>query len=200
MTKLRIGLREDHVDRGDTGARDEALPAVQHILDALELRRRAHRRAIGARAGLGESVRGEPLTAREPRQESLLLLVRSRQFDPERTELLHRDDQPTRRADLRQLLDHHERQQRALANPAVGLVEHDPEQVVVAKHLDDVPGELAALVDLGRPRRNPFTRDRAHELTNLALLVGQRIERHDRIVVAALRTFAYVERHLLEGA
>ena len=45
---------------------------------------------------------------------------------------------------------------------------------MLAEELDDVPGELVALVDLGRARRDPLARERAHEVAELALLVGQR--------------------------
>ena len=50
------------------------------------------------------------------------------------------------------------------------------EEVVLAEDLDDVPRELGGLVDLGRARRDPLARERAHELADLALLVGQRVE------------------------
>ena len=67
---------------------------------------------------------------------------RSRQLEAERAELLHREDQPARRADLRDLLDRDERQQRPGAGSAVLLVEEEPEDAVLAEELDDVPGEL----------------------------------------------------------
>ena len=125
---------------------------------------------------LGQRVRGEPFAARELRQEPLLLLLGAGELDPERAELLDGDDQPARRADLRQLLDRHERHQRARADAAVLLVVHDAEELVLAEDLDDVPRELGRLVDLGGARRDPLARDRAHELADLALLVGQRVE------------------------
>ncbi len=106
----------------------------------------------------------------------MLLLVGARQLDAERPELLHGDDQAARRADLRQLLDRHERHQRARADAPVLLVVHDPEQVVLAEELDDVPRELGGLVDLGGTRCDPLTRERANELADLTLLVRQRIE------------------------
>src|SRR4029079_1739800 len=64
------------------------------------------------------------------------------------------------------------------------LVEHDPEQVVLTEQLDDVPWKLRALVDLRRARGDPLARNRAHEVADLALLVGQRVEgAHGRSVV-----------------
>ena len=51
-----------------------------------------------------------------------------------------------------------------------------PEELVLAEELDDVPRELRRLVDLGRARRDPLARERPHELADLALLVGQRVE------------------------
>ena len=70
----------------------------------------------------------------------------------------------------------HEGHQRALADAAVLLVEQDAEEVVLAEDLDDVPRELAGLVDLGRARRDALARERPDELADLALLVVQRVE------------------------
>jgi hypothetical protein len=55
---------------------------------------------------------------------------------------------------------------------------------VLAEELDDVPGELVRGVDLGRARRDPLARDRAHEVTDLDLLVGEGLPRHARIVTS----------------
>src|SRR5438270_727504 len=78
-------------------------------------RRRPHRGAVGAGAGLRQCVRAQPLAAREPRQVALLLLVGAGELGPERAELLHGEDQPARRADLRDLLDRDQREQRPRA-------------------------------------------------------------------------------------
>ena len=176
MRGIRIRLRKDDVHRGDPGARDEALAAVQDVVVAVEPCRRPHRCAVGARLRLRQRIRGEPLAAGEPRQEALLLLVVPGKLDAKRAELLHREDQSARRADFRELFDEDEGEQRALPDPAVGLREEHPEEVVLAKELDDVPRELPARVDLRRPRRDPLAREHTHEIANLALLVGQRIE------------------------
>jgi len=54
----------------------------------------------------------------------------------------------------------------------------------IEEEVDDVPRKLGALVDLGRPRRDPLTRERADELADLALLVAQRVDDHAAIVGA----------------
>ena len=82
--------------------------------------------AVRAGAGLGQRVRGEPLARASRGRKRRLLLVGARELDRERAELLDREDQAARRADLRDLLDRDERQQRARADAAVLLVEHDP--------------------------------------------------------------------------
>src|SRR5205823_5619559 len=102
-------------------------------------------------------------------------LVRTVELDRERAELLDREDERARRAHLRDLLDRDERQQGARADAAMLLVEHDPEEPVRAVELDDVPRELGRAVDLRRPRRDPVTCERPHELANLALLRAQRL-------------------------
>ena len=70
----------------------------------------------------------------------------------------------------------------ALADPAVLLVVQHPEEVVLAEHLDHVPRKLGRLVDLRRPRRHPLPRDRPHQLADLALLVGEWVERAHSVV------------------
>ena len=42
------------------------------------------------------------------------------------------------------------------AGAAVALLEEEAEQALLAVQLDDVPGKLVRLVDLGRPRRDPL--------------------------------------------
>ena len=119
-------------------------------------------------------------------------------LSPSEPELLHGEDEPARRADLRDLLDRDEREERPGARAAVRLVEEEPEDPVLAKELDDVPRELVRLVDLGRARRDPVARERADELADLELLVGQRLPGHasksrdgalvaDRLDVVAVR-------------
>ena len=98
---------------------------------------------------------------------------RAGDLEPERAELLHREDERRRRADLPDLLDRDEREERAGAEPAVLLVEEEAEDVVLAEELDDVPRELVRLVDLSRARRDALTRELADEIAQLALLVGQ---------------------------
>ena len=147
-----VGLREHRVEARDAGVRDEPLRPVEDVLVAVPPGGRAHRRRVGAGAGLGQRVRAQQLAGREPRQPALLLLPRARELEPERAELLHGEDQPARRADLRHLLDRDEREQRAGAGAAPLLVEEQAEDALLAEELDDVPRELVRLVDLGRPR------------------------------------------------
>ncbi len=138
----------------------------------------AQRGGVGARPGLGERVGGEHLPRSEPRQPRRALLRRPRELQPERAELLDGEDQPGRRADLRDLLDRDEGEQRSRAEPAVGLVEEQSEDAVLAVELDDVPGERVRGVDLGGARRDALARQRADQLAQLTLLVGQGVPGH----------------------
>ena len=182
MTRFGISLREDGVEAGDGGIGDEPLRPVEHVLLAVAASRRAHRRRVRARARLGQRVRGEHLAGGETGQEARLLLVRPRELEAERAELLHREDEAARRADLRDLLDRDEREERPGTRPAVLLVEEEPEDAVLAKELDDVPRELVRLVDLGRARGDPLAREGAYELADLELFLGQRLPGHGRIL------------------
>ena len=119
MARLGVGLREHRVETGDAGVRDEPLRPVEHVLPVVTSRNRAHRGGVGARARLGQRVRGEHLARRESRQPGRALLVRAAELEPERAELLHREDEPARGADLRDLLDRDEREQRSRPGAAV---------------------------------------------------------------------------------
>ena len=58
------------------------------------------------------------------------------------------------------------------------LVEEEAEELVLAEELDDVPRELVRLVDLRGARRDALAGERAHELADLELLLGQRLPGH----------------------
>ena len=79
-----------------------------------------------------------------------------------------------------EILDRDQREQGAGAAAAVFLVEEEPEQLVLAEELDDVPRELVGLVDLGRTGRDPVASKCPDELADLPLLLGQGIPGHAR--------------------
>ena len=93
---------------------------------------------------------------------------------------MHRQDEARRGARPRYLLDGDEHHQRPRVDPAVVLRKGKPEEIVLAEKLDHVLRELGRLVDFSRARGNALTRERPDQVTDLALLVGQRVERHRR--------------------
>src|SRR5204862_120948 len=119
-------------------------------------RLRAHRRRIRAGAGLRQRVGGEPLAARELRQEALLLLLRSRQLDPERAKLLHREDQPARGADLGDLLDRDQRHPGARAGAAV--LEYERRRLHTQLVDDEFPSLAVMPGDYACDRLLPYIR------------------------------------------
>src|SRR5215213_317021 len=82
VARLRIGLGEDRVEVRNRGVRDEPLRAVEDVAVAVAARRRPHRSRVGARAGLRQRVRAQPLPRREPRQVALLLLLAAGELQP----------------------------------------------------------------------------------------------------------------------
>src|SRR5262249_33795802 len=70
---------------------------------------------------------------------------------------------------------------------------------VVAEQLDDVPGELGALVDLCGAGRDAPAREVAHEVADLPLLVAERIDRHEAKCMRRI-TDAGSARRLIRGA
>src|SRR4026209_2665352 len=105
--------------------------------------------------------------------------------EPERPELLHREDQPARRADFRDLLDRDQGEQCPGARAARLLVEEEPEDALVTEQLDDVPRKLVRRVDLRRAGRDPLARERPDEVAQLPLLVGQHVPGHATKCMAA---------------
>ena len=186
MPGAQVGLREDDVDARDAGVRDEALRAVEYVLVALEPGFGAHRGRVGARAGLGQRVRRKPLAARQAREVPLLLFLRAVVLDREGAQLLQGEDEAGRGTDLRDLLDRDEHHERPRPGAPEALLEGEAEDLVLAEELDHVR-ELARGVDLGGARRDALARERPDELADLALLVGERLVPHARILVAAAR-------------
>ena len=173
----RVGEREHDVGVGDAGVRDPVLRPVDDPLVAVLAGSRADRAGIGARFGLRQRERGQPLAARHARQGARLELVRAGEPDRQRAEVLHGQQQRGRGAGLGDLLDRDAQHQRPGAGPAVGLVEGQPEEVVVGEQAADVLGELAARVDLRGARRDALAHDLADDVAKLELLVGQPVER-----------------------
>ena len=138
----------------------------------------AHRRRVGAGARLGERVRGEPLAARELRQEALLLLVVAGELDPERAELLHGEDQ----AVVAQTLETSSIATSAISAPVpvppYSSSNVSPKRSCSRKSSTMSQGNSAVLSISAARGAIALAREVAHEVADLALLVGQRVDRH----------------------
>ena len=183
MPGLGVGLREDDVEVRDARVRDEALAAVEDVLVAVAPRLGAHRRRVRARARLGQRVGGEPLAAREPRQEALLLLLGAGELDPERAELLDGEDQarssrrPWRAPRSRRAPSARRCRCRRTPRRTAG------RRARARGRARPCPsGNSRRLVDLGRARGDALAGERADEVADLALLVGQRVVGHREIL------------------
>src|SRR4029077_11741278 len=113
VARLRIHGREDEKDPGLGGAGDPELVAVEHVMIALGDGAALHGERIGARAGLGQTVRRDRVL-RGPRQVLGLLLLRSVAVDRVVDErVLYVDEDADRRVRPRELLDRHARLEKA---------------------------------------------------------------------------------------
>ena len=133
------GQRRDRHALRDVGAgvRDEDLGAVDDPAAVVAGRRRARRAGVGARLGLGEAERGEPLAAGERGDPALLLLVGAEQVDRHRAERGVRGERDRdRRVDARELLDRDRVGERVAARAAELLGERDAHQPELG-HLGD---------------------------------------------------------------
>ena len=181
MAGLRVGLREDRVEAGDGGVRDEALRAVEDVLVALAPRRRPHRRRVRARARLGQRVRGEPLAATRAsgRKRAFCSSVPASLSPSEPSSCTARMSPLVAQTFETSSIATSERSV-PVPVPPYSSSKKSPKMLVLAVELDDVPRELVRLVDLGRARRDALARERADELADLELLVGQRLPGHGR--------------------
>jgi hypothetical protein len=177
---LGIRLGEDRVEAGHASVRDKPLRPVEDVVVPLAAGLGSHRRGVRARAGLGEGVRREPLAGGKAREKPILLLLAAGQPHGQRTELVHRQDQPGGRAGARDLLDRDEDHERAGVDAAVALLEGETEEPVLTEEVHEVFRKLGGLVDLGRSRGNPLLRKSPYEAPDLALLVAERIPPHAR--------------------
>ena len=178
VARRRVRLREDDVDAGDAGVRDEALRPVEDVLVAVAARLRPHRGRVGAGAGLGQRIRSEHLAAREPRQVAPLLLLVARQLERERAQLLHRRGSgrssrtPSRSPRPRPT-------SRARSRPRRRTPRRRASRRCRSRgRARRCPTGTPRPVDLRRPRRDALARERPHEVADRALLGGQQLVRH----------------------
>ena len=148
----RVGLREDRVQPCDARVRDEPLRAVEDVLVALAPGGRQASRPSPSRTR-APSARTRRATRRTRTAAGSAPSARPSRAGGSRgsTRSWHRENQPGRRADLRELLDRDEHHQRARLGAAVALLEREREDLCLPQRLDDVPGELAR-THRSRPR------------------------------------------------
>ena len=137
-------------------------------------------RARGVRAGvgLGEPERADRLALRHRHQEPQLLLLGAVAVDRAAAERdVRRQRDAGRAAGARDLLDRDRVGQRVEAGAAVLLGERQPEEAQLGHLLHDVGGELLALVEVARTRRDHLVGEFARHLAHLVVFVVQQQHR-----------------------
>ncbi len=124
------------------------------------------RRAVVRIAALSEpepdsvsAYAGNHSPRRKLRRNAAFCSSRPRELEPERAELLHREDERRRRADLRRTPRSRSAREACRCRARRTPPRREAEDVVLAEELDDVPGELVRAVDLRRARRDPLARE-----------------------------------------
>ena len=174
------GQRRDRDALRDLGprVRDEHLGAVHDPAVVAQGRRRAGRARIGARVGLGQPERREPLAAGERGEPPPLLLLGAEQEERHRAERrVGCDRDRDGRVDSRELLDRDRVTQRIAAGTAELLGERDPHQPELGHLGDELVGEAAFAVELLGDGRDAFDGEGAHGVAE-QLLLGREVEIH----------------------
>ena len=173
-----VGPGEDHDRVGHASAGDERLGAVEHVGVAVAHGAGSHPTRVGAGPRFGQRVGGQLLAPGQRRQEGPLLRLCPGQGDGQAAQRLDRQDERGGHAEAGDLFDGQEQGQRAAADPSVLGREGDAQDVVLLEKLLDVPGELAAAIDLRRPGFDPLQAEIVDHLLDLPLLVAE-LEVHD---------------------
>ena len=141
---------------------------------------RRKRPGIGSRTRLGQAVGTQQLPAEHVRQPSLLLLLGAECDQWMAGQRVHADAERNRRPRRGELLEHLEVDDVGLSASPVILVVDQPEQPGPAQRPEHVAGELAALLVVGRARRELALRDVAGESQQLPGLLGGQLalDRH----------------------
>ncbi len=114
---LAAGAGHDDVDIGGSGAGDERLGAVQHVIVALAPGAGLQRRGVGARAGLGQAVGGDQVHAAQRRQEALAQRLVAEAVDHPGGHVVDRQERGGRDIAAGQRLEHDRRIEPGSAEP-----------------------------------------------------------------------------------
>ena len=149
------------------------LGAVQDVAVTPPHRGGPEARRVRAGAGLRERVRGEELARRQARQVLRLLRLGAGQEDRQAAERLVEILRRGRRARPGDLLAHEREGEASQVGPAVLLGQPDAVEAGVADCANRFFGVRLGRVVMGRVRRHALARDRAREVADQPLVLGQ---------------------------
>jgi len=155
----RIGDREDDVDAGETDVGTELLAAREHLVIAMTFGACADSGHVGVSSRLRKAVGDEPLAVGTRSRVALLLLLGAARQDPQRADLLHRQDQQRGHANPRDGLHGVGECKLARADPAVLRREGQHKDALLRQQLFDVLRVLVGPVNLGGARCDACSRE-----------------------------------------
>ena len=190
---LGIGLREHDVDVGDAGVRDPDLRAREDVRVAVADRPHRHRSDVASCVSLGQAVRPLRLATRHAREVRALELLGAEVGDRQRRQLRDQQHEARRRAHPRQLLGRDRLGHEVRARAAV--LDRQTERRQLHRHqgVERVPVISGEMVGLRGPRGDLVLAELAHDLAELALLVGQRDRLHGPSVAPTVELRAGIE-------
>ncbi len=173
---LRLALvgPAEHRDQGRGAAvgQPHLLP-VDHVITALTDTPGADRTDVRAQARLRHRERAAYLAGGHPRQEVVLLRLGSVLCDHVRDDEVGVDDAGNRHPAARDLLHHQGVGQQRLAEAAVLLRDHEPEQAHLLHALDDGGGVLVPVLQFGRDRDDLLVDEVPHGGEDVLLDLGE---------------------------
>ena len=180
--RLRHG--EHDGDVGRLGVRDPDLPAVEHVSELVEPRRRVLVGRVGAGLLLRERKGAERLARREAAQPGVLLLVGSEGGDRLRDERrVDAGDDRYHGARVRKRFERERVADIVAAAAPPGRRNRHAEQTFAGQHGDQLPREPRLLVDGLRRRRDVFGGERGDPLL-IGGLVVRELENHRYLLLS----------------
>ena len=152
---------------------DEPLGAAQDVAVAVAVGPAPEGGRVGAARGLGERVGAQPRPREQASEVALLQLLRPVVVDAERRQVVDRHPERQGEEPGSELFEHREVGERRLPAAAESLLVRDAAQAHLAQLLEELPGELVALLEPARGRHRLRRDELAHGQDHVPLVLGE---------------------------
>ena len=168
------GARHHQIEVARSGAGDELLDAVEHVIRPVPPGARRQRRGVGAGAGLGQAIAGDELHAGEPGQIAAFQLRRAEAVDDPGDHVVDREERRHGRATGRQRLEDQRRVEAGHAAAAMLVADVNRRHAERRGLAQDVDRKMLGLVPAKRVRRDALVGEGFRHVADGEMVCGQR--------------------------